>query len=82
MCFSVISKKNNPQPFVISKKDNPQPFDDLLKYRFWATSSGETFITIHGDLVIEHFNKKKVKGRLEPIDQDTTPITIRLTNGL
>ena len=34
-------------------KGNPQAFADLLKYRFRATSLGETFSTIHGDLVTE-----------------------------
>ena len=39
-------------------KDNLSVFDDLLKYRFGAISLGETFSTIHGDLVTEHFNKE------------------------
>ena len=37
-------------------RDNAQAFDDLLKYGFG--SSGETFSTIHRDLVTEHFNKE------------------------
>ena len=43
---------NNPS------KDSPQAFDDLLKYGFGATSSGESFSTMHGDLVTECFNKE------------------------
>ena len=46
-------------------KDNLSVFDDLLKYRFGATSLGETFSTIHGDLVTEHFNKES-KGTTGP----------------
>ena len=50
--------------WVISKKNNPEAFDDLLKYILGAISLGETFSTIHGDLVTEHFNKKS-KGTTE-----------------
>ena len=39
-------------------KDNLSVFDDLLKYGFGAISLGETFTTIHGHLVTEHFNKE------------------------
>ena len=39
-------------------KDNPQVFHDLLKYRFGATSSGESFSAIRGDLLKEHFSKE------------------------
>ena len=46
-------------------KGNPQAFDDLLKYRFGATSLGETFSTIHEDLVAENFNKES-KGKTGP----------------
>ena len=48
-------------------KDNSQAFDDLFKYWFRATYSGETISTIHRNLVTEHFNKKNKK-RLNPIN--------------
>ena len=46
-------------------QNSPQTFGDLLKHGFGATSSGETFSTIHGDLVTGHFNKES-KGTAEP----------------
>ena len=44
---------------------NPQAFQDLLDSGFGATSTGEPFSTIHGDLVTEHFNKE-CKGTAGP----------------
>ena len=39
-------------------KHNPQVFGDRFKYGFGDTSLCETFSTIHGDVVTEHFNEK------------------------
>ena len=39
-------------------RSNPQAFNNLLQYRFGASSTGDPFRTIHGDLVKEHFNKE------------------------
>ena len=39
-------------------RSNLQTFNDLLQYRYGASSIGDPVRTIHGDLVKEHFNKE------------------------